>query len=557
MTFKGAKCQWRFDEAPAALTEEIRRAAGVSPVMAQVLVSRQVESGGDAVGFLDPASRALPDARLLPDADRVVARVAEAAAAREPVVVHGHDDADGVTATAIMLEALEQLGVSAGSYIPDRRTEGHGVSVRELDHLAGLGTRLVITVDSCVSDRDAIAYGNSLGIDTIVTDHHEIPPQLPPAFAIVNPKLPSSSYPYRYLAGTGVALRVADLLLDALRGRLAPAPGGRGWHGPRWRNEALALAAVGSIADKVPVTGDNRTIVAAGLKALPATERPGLRALLEESRLWGREPDPEDVRESLGPIFGRVSDGRGGNDALGVLLSVDVEKAREGARALVGERVRWKDAAWAAMGRVRPLLEAEVASDAPVIIVEVSVPLDVMGYVASRLADEADRPVIVMAPRNGVVAAEARGPQGFNLVAAFHSMSGLFTGYGGHPRAAGFTIAPASVGAFRGGMLDYVRAHPPAPEPRKLDAVVPLAEATPALAAELERLRPFGLANPPATLLSPDATRDSFKEAAARGIHLSAPLRLASASAGVVYRLRSSDGVALASIVDTIEPPAR
>jgi single-stranded-DNA-specific exonuclease len=556
MTQKGAKYQWRFDEAPAVLTEEIRRAAGVSPVMAQTLASRQVASGKDAVWFLDPESRPLPDARLLPDADRVVERVAEAVSSREPIVVHGHDDADGVTATVIMLEALEQVGTAAGSYIPDRRTEGHGLSLHELDYLAGLGTRLVITVDSCVSDRDAIAYGNSLGIDTIVTDHHEIPPQLPPAHAIVNPKLPTSSYPYRYLAGTGVALRVADLLLDALRGRFGPVPGGRGWYGPRWREEAAALAAVGSIADKVPLTGDNRSIVAAGLKALPATERPGLRALLEESRLWGREPDPEDVRESLGPIFGRVSDGRGGNDALGILLAADVETAREGARALVGERVRWKDAASGAMGRVRPLLEAEVASDAPFIIVEVPVPVDVMGYVASRLADEADRPVVVMAPRGGAVAAEARGPQGFNLVAAFHSMSELFVGYGGHPRAAGFTMAAANTGAFRDRMLDYVRANPPAPEPRKLDAVVPISAATPALAAELERLKPFGLANPPATLLSPDTTRDSFKEAAARGIHLSMPLRLGPGAAGVVYRLRSADGIALASIVDTIEPEA-
>lgn len=556
MTLKGANYKWRFDEAPAALTEEIRRAAGVSPVMAQALVSRQVASGRDAVWFLEPESRPLPDARLLPDAARVVERVAAAISSREPIVVHGHDDADGVTATVIMIEALEQIGVSAGSYIPDRRTEGHGLSIRELDHLAGRGIRLIITVDSCVSDRDAIAYGNSLGIDTIVTDHHEIPPQLPPARAIVNPKLPSSSYPYRYLAGTGVALRVADLLLDALRGRFAPAPGGRGWYGPRWREEAIAIAAVGSITDKVPLTGDNRSIVAAGLRALPATERPGLRALLEESRLWGREPDPEDVRESLGPIFGRVSDGRGGNDALNILLAADIETAREAARALVGERARWKESASSAMGRVRSLLGAEAASDVPIIIVEVPVPIDAMGYVASRLADEADRPVVIMAPRNGAVAGEARGPQGFNLVTAFHSMSELFTGYGGHPRAAGFTIAAANTGAFRDRMLDYVRANPPAPEPRKLDAVVPLPDATPALAAELERLKPFGLANPPAALLAPDATRDSLKAAAARGIHFSAPLRLGPGAAGVVYRLRSADGVALASIVDTIEPAA-
>jgi len=552
MTLTGRKYRWQFDEAPAALTDDIRRAAGVSSLMAQVLASRQVASGDDAARFLNPAEAPLPDARLLPAADQVVERVAAAASSGERVVVHGHDDADGVTATVILVEALEQIGIRAGSYIPDRRTEGHGLSAREFDYHAGAGVRLVVTVDSCVSDREAIAHGNGLGIDTIVTDHHEIPPELPAAHAIVNPKLASSSYPYRYLAGTGVSLRVADLLLDALRGRFAPAPGGRIWYGPRWREEALALAAVGSIADKVPMTGDNRSIVAAGLRAMPATERPGLRALLEEARLWGREPDPDDVRESLGPIFGRVSDGRGGNEALGVLLSTDPEAAREGARALVGERARWKDSAAAAMASVRPLLDAAPDPDAPVIVVALPVALDVMGYVASRIADESDRPAVVMAPRNGLLAAEARGPQGFNLVAAFHAMNEHFTGYGGHPRAAGFTIEASKADAFRERMLEYARANPPMPEPRRLDAVLPLGEAAPAIASEVDRLRPFGLGNPPATFLSPSVARDDLRDAAARGVHLSTPFRPSSEPAGVVYRLRASDGVALASIVDTV-----
>jgi single-stranded-DNA-specific exonuclease len=552
MTLKGAKHEWRFDEAPAALLEDIRRRAGASPVMAQVLASRQVASGEEAVAFMDPAGRPLPDARLLPDADRVVDRVAAAISSGERIAVHGHDDADGVTATVILAEALEQLGVRADTYIPDRRTEGHGLSAREFDYHAGRGVRLVITVDSCVSDREAIAHGNALGIDTIVTDHHEIPPALPAAAAIVNPKLQWSRFPYRYMAGTGVSLRVTDLLLDALRGRFGPAPGGRAWYGPRWREEALALAAVGSIADKVPLTGDNRTIVATGLKALPATERPGLRALMEESRLWGREPDPDDVRESLGPVFGRVSDGRGGNEALRVLLSADDAAAREGARSLVGERARWRDSAAAAMARVRPVLDAEVDADAPVVIVNAPVPLDVMGYVASRVADETDRPVVVMAPRNGLIAAEARGPQGFNLVAAFHSMSPLFSGYGGHPRAAGFTIEASKADEFRRRMLEFVLANPPVPEPRRLDAVVPISLADPALATELERVRPFGQANPPAALFSPGAARDLLRDAAARGVHLSAPMRSGAEPAGFVYRLRASDGVALASVVDTV-----
>jgi len=558
MTLKGAHYEWRYEGAPAALAEDIRRGAGVTPHMAQVLASRQVASGAEALLFLAPETRPLPDARLLPGAAQVVERVSGALSSGETVAVHGHDDADGVTASAIMIETLEQLGARPVSYIPDRRTEGHGLSRPELDYLSGLGVRLVITVDSCVSDRDAIAHGNSLGIDTIVTDHHEIPPELPAARAIVNPKLPSSPYPYRYLAGTGVSLRVSDLLLDELRGRFAPAPGGRVWHGPRWRDEALALAAVGSIADKVPLTGDNRTIVAAGLKVAPATERPGLRALLEESRLWGHELDPDDVREYLGPIFGRVSDGRGGNDALKVLLTPDADQAREGARALVGERVRWREAALSGLAQVRSeLARSAGAPDPAALVVQARVPLDTMGYAASRLADESGLPVVVLAPRNGGLMAEARGPQGFNFVTAFHSMSELFAGYGGHPRAAGFTIDAARAAEFRERLIAYVREHPPAPEPRRLDAVVPLDDATPELARELELLRPFGQANAPAALLSREASREAVRRAQDRGVHFAAPLRLNPGATGMVYRLRSSEGVALATVIDTVSgaPP--
>jgi single-stranded DNA-specific DHH superfamily exonuclease len=204
------------------------------------------------------------------------------------------------------------------------------------------------------------------------------------------------------------------------------------------------------------------------------------------------------------------------------------------------------------MARVRPALDGESDGDAPVVIVSVPVPLDVMGYVASRVADETDRPAVVMAPRNGLVAAEARGPQGFNLVTAFHSMSPLFAGYGGHPRAAGFTIEASRVDEFRRRMLEFVRVNPPVPEPRRLDAIVPVADTEPALAADLERLRPFGQANPPATLFSPTTTREQFRDAAARGVHLSTPFRPGAEPTGVVYRLRAADGVALASVLDTV-----
>jgi single-stranded-DNA-specific exonuclease len=187
MNLQGAKYQWSHDPADPHLVREIAERAGVSDVLARVLVSRRIRSAAEAEAFLRGGTATLPDAHLLPDAARVVERVATAVSENQSITVHGHDDADGVCAAVVMIEALRQLGASVTSYIPDRRTEGHGLNRAELDRLADAGVALVITVDSCVSDKDQIGYAGELGIDVIVTDHHEIPPALPAAAAIVYP----------------------------------------------------------------------------------------------------------------------------------------------------------------------------------------------------------------------------------------------------------------------------------------------------------------------------------------------------------------------------------
>jgi single-stranded-DNA-specific exonuclease len=552
MILKGSKHDWELNGAEPALVAQISAATGVSDRFAGVMAARGVDSVAAAVRYLDAAGDTLPDAHLLPDAERVVERVRAALSSRELIAVHGHDDADGVTATTIMLEALDQLGASVVSYIPDRKAEGHGLSRGELDRLHGEGVALVVTVDSCVSDREFIRYGNGLGIDTIVTDHHEIPPELPPAVAIVNPKLPDSRFPYRYMAGVGVALRVADLLLEELRGEFGPAGEQLAWYGPRWRQESLALAAIGSIADKVPMTGDNRAIVTQGLAAAPATERVGLRVALEEAHLWGDELTPEDVRDSLGRLLGRApGDEPGRQKALDLLLSRDAEAARTLAASLVARQEGWRAKATAAWKRVRGAVDE--SSDAPVVLMEVDVPMDVVGYVASRLTEETERPVILVTRRGDDAVAEARGPVGFNFVDAFATMRDLFIGYGGHPRAAGFSIDPANVPAFVESMYAHVRANPPTPPPRRLDGELPLDEATPEFGAELELMWPFGQANRRALFLARGVTRESLAAAEARGVRFATPVRLGKQPSDIVFRLRDSEGVAMVSIVDAVQ----
>jgi single-stranded-DNA-specific exonuclease len=552
MSLQGAKYVWSHGPGDPGLVGEIAGGAGASDLLARVLVSRGIGSADDAVAFLRGGAATLPDAHLLPDADRVVERVARAIAAGETITVHGHDDADGVCASIVMIEALTQLGASASCYIPDRRTEGHGLNRAEIDRLAGEGVSLVVTVDSCVSDRDHIRYAGTLGIDVIVTDHHEIPPELPPAYAIVNPKLPGTDYPYRWMAGVGVALRVAELLRTELP-RATPEEADRPWFGPRWIDEAFALAAIGSIADRVPLTGDNRTIVVEGLAAVARTERPGLRALLEESRLWGFSIEPDDVRESLSPMFGRLSDGRGGNEAYEVLVDTDVGEARGRARKLAVARSRWRQRALAAWHGVKSTIGSQVGGDAAALVVEAEIPVDVVGYVTSRLADESGMPAVVVARRDGTSMAEARGPRGFNLVTAFSSMHEIFIGYGGHPRAAGFSISNEKVGEFRRRMLEFAAENPPVTIERPIDAELPLIGATPDLARELDSLRPYGPGNGPAILLAKGVTGEDLEQARGGGLRFATPMTRLRSAVDLVYRLSHTDGTAFVHVIDTVD----
>jgi len=550
MRLQGKRYLWKHDEPDTRVVAAIAEATGASDVLSKVLAARGVTSVDDARAFLDPGAHRLPDARRLPDADAAVARVRRALVGRELVAVHGHDDADGVTAATIMSEALASLGCEARTYIPDRRTEGHGLNRSEIGRLADAGVRLIITVDSCVSDVEEIDVAASKGIDVVVTDHHEIPPELPRAAAIVNAKRPDADYPYPLMAGAGVALRVSELLLDELSTTFSPLPGAPPWHGRGWRDEAFAVATIGTIADKVPLTGDNRSIVAAGLAAMPGTARPGLRAILDDAGLEGKDLGVGDVRESIAPLFGRVSDGEGGNPALDLLLARDGDEALVLVARLRAERDAWRQKAQSAWREGSRVL-AELGNE-PVIVTTIDAPVEVLGYVTSRLSDETGKPAFVLSRTRSGFMAEARGPEGFDLVEALRTMDGLFEGYGGHPRAAGFTIAEDRVETFREGLASFVAEHPPEPVPRRFDAVVPLADVSVELARELDRLAPFGHGHWPASLYAPRVTREDVDAIRSGNGRFATPPPVSKSPVGVIYRLRETGGLASISVLDTV-----
>ncbi|MCD4689891.1 DHH family phosphoesterase [bacterium] len=547
MILSGNRRRWSLEPADPDLMTEIAGSAGLTGATAAVLVRRGISTGREAEMLLHPSVADLPDVRLLPDVDKVVARVEEALERGERIAVHGHDDADGVTASIVMVDALTELGADVSVYIPDRRTEGHGFNRVELARLAGEGVKLIITVDSCVSEVDHIAYASELGMDTIVTDHHEIPPSLPDAVAIVNTKLPDSLYPYRTMAGAGVAWRVAELLLEELahRRKTPSAP----WLGEQWPDEAIALAAIGSIADRVPLTGDNRIIVTEGLKAMPWVVRPGLRGLLGATGLSGYAVEYDDAQSILGSVFGRVSDGKGNNRAYEMLAADDVESAAVIARELIETRQRWRRSANEAWTTIERAVSA-ADTDTPVVIIEVGVPIEVMGGVTSRLAEQTQKPCILMVKKNGETHAEARGPAGYNIVEALQSMGELFLGYGGHPRAAGFSIESTLVPEFLSRMQAHAGEHPPVLVPRRVDAELDIREATIEVAREMAELAPFGQAWGRPVLLSRGVTREVIGAAERNGLRFRTPMRVPKNPIDLFYRLSAADDVLFASEVD-------
>lgn len=413
---------------------------------------------------------------------------------REPVAVYGDYDADGLTATCLMHQLLTDLGVPCIPYIPNRLTEGYGLNLSALQHLRGQA-RLLITVDCGISDHQEVAWAKEQGLEIIITDHHEIPPDLPPALAVVNPKRNGAGYPFSSLAGVGVAL----LLALGLRAGLRESGWFEGRPEPNLRSY-LDLVALGSAADVVPLLGENRILVREGLRVLEESRRPGLAALKEVARLEGKNITLRDVVFRLAPRInaaGRLGQAR---SALELLLSQDLAQARVQAQYLDN------------LNRQRQTLEAEVLRQAADLIRQTGLnrrPVmvlarqdwhpGVLGIVAARLAEEYYRPVALVSLKDGVGRGSARSIDGFHLFAGLNACRGLLLKFGGHEAAAGFALDAANLDALQEGLelafQEQLGPTPPRPS-LKVDAQVNLAELNAEFFQHLERLRPFGPGNP-------------------------------------------------------------
>jgi len=490
-----ARFRWVF---PAPVTlDPLDRAAGerlgLSARLMEVLAARGVAAAAELDAFFGPPEAGLHDPRLLPDADAFVERIARARAAGERVVVFGDFDADGLTGLAIMTRALRRVGVEAVPYVPSRLDEGHGLSLLAVEAAGASGAKLIVTVDCGTTSGAEIAAAVAAGIDVIVTDHHRVPPVLPPAVAVVNPHRPDSIYPDRRLAGSGVAFKLAQLLLRDEARDGTPAA------------DLADLATIGTVADLAPIVGENRAIARLGLERLRREPRPGIAALLARARVDPSDADLETIAFAIAPRLnaaGRVGEAM---EAARLLLTDDPAEATALADALETANRTRRDLMRLAVDEARAVVAAGggaigdvTQAESGAVVVRGDWPVGIVGLVASRLVEDLGRPAVVGANLGSVVRASCRSDGSLDLGAALEACGDLFIRFGGHAGAAGFELPVERWEEFRT-RFAVIAAAAPRPDPRpvlRLDVALAAIDVDYALHRELARLAPCGTGNP-------------------------------------------------------------
>jgi single-stranded-DNA-specific exonuclease len=462
------------------------RAHGGSERLARVMGARGVDTD-EVDRFFGPPGDALHDPGLLPDAERAVARLALAKNAGEGVLVVGDFDADGLTGLAIMVRALRAAGIDAAPHVPNRLDDGHGLSLRAVELARAGGRRLVVTVDMGSSSGAEIAAARDAGIDVIVTDHHRVPPEAPGALALVNPHRPDARYPDARLTGSGVALKMAALLLERLGGIPADVT----------TADLADLAMIGTVADVAPVLGENRAIARLGLERVRHDPRPAIAALLAAAGATPADATLETVGFVIAPRLnaaGRVGDA---DTAAALLLTDDVETAAVHAAALDLANLARRDASRSALDEARAVVDAEGGRTDWGVLVRGPWPIGIIGLVAGRLADESGLPAVVATRVGDHLRASCRAPAGYDLAAVLQGCSDLLVRFGGHRGAAGFEVEAGRWDELEERLHGLLAAAGPRDGRRTLalDLALPARSVDYALLGELAALEPTGPGN--------------------------------------------------------------
>ncbi len=512
---------WNFAAENAEEKKILAGQLGISEVLAGILLHRGFTDQESASCFLAVEKQPFHDPGLLKDMDKAVSRIETAISKRQRIVIYGDYDVDGITATALLVRALRRLDAIVDFYIPDRQKEGYGFNPAALEKLAEAND-LLISVDCGISAVNEIASVREM--DVIITDHHLPGVELPPALAVVNPHREDCSYPDKNLAGVGVAFKLCQALWQKLKQTTFDCD--------------LELVALGTIADIVPLLGENRRIVKSGLAALNKTEIAGLAALIDVCDLEGKRIDAGHVGFVLAPRLnaaGRLASAAAGVD---LLLKTDVSAARRIATELNEENIE------------RQLTEREILEAAEAALKEIEIEREkvlvlagenwhsgVIGIVASRIVEKYYKPVIIIGIKDGIGKGSCRSIRGFHMYEALADCEDLLLGFGGHAQAAGLSILPENIPLLRDKLSEIAATKLTAADyipVLDIEASLPINAVEPQLIEELAALEPYGMGNPRPLFACQNTAVRSAKKMGREGAHLRLELTQGRASASAI-----------------------
>jgi single-stranded-DNA-specific exonuclease len=489
--------RWQIPTVSPDAVAKLSGELSVPPLVARLLLLRDVAEPEAAERFLHPSLAHLHDPYRMADMARAVERLRRAIESQEKILIYGDYDVDGTMAVVVLLTALRGLGACVEAHIPHRLTDGYGMRVPVVERAHAGGYRVVLSVDTGIREHAVLERARELGLDCIVTDHHLPEDRLPPACAILNPRRGDCGYPEKNLSGVGVAFKLAQALL-----------------GERWSarhvQSYLKIVALGTIADVVPLVGENRVIAHFGLAGLREPSQPGLAALLAVAGLEGREVGTGDVAFRLAPRVNAAGRMENARDVIELFTTSDTARARAIAARLENlncERQRVEDEILAAIvGRMGK--EPAKSRQSSLVFAGEGWHRGVIGIVAQRIVDRYYRPTLVIGVENGEGVGSGRSITGFHLLEALNETSDLFERYGGHAQAAGFAIPASRIKELEARFEAHARATltPQELEPAlRVDGEVNLGELRLKLYEEVKRLEPYGFGNPTPVFAARDA----------------------------------------------------
>ncbi|MEK9158883.1 MAG: single-stranded-DNA-specific exonuclease RecJ, partial [Patescibacteria group bacterium] len=507
-----------------ALAPKIREQFPELPeVVLQLLFNRGLTTQEKIDEFLNPDyGEDIHDPFLFREMPKAVERIGRAIANDELIIVHGDYDADGVCAAAILISTLKILGAKhLDVFLPDRELEGYGINKNTIEILAAANAKLLISCDCGISNKAEVELANKLGLDVIITDHHTVPKELPPAFAIIHPLMPNENYPDKGLSGGGVAFKLAQALLKnnelGIRNNVSA---------EKW---LLDLVAISTVGDMMPLLGESRTLVKYGLIVLNKTKRLGLRHLIEIARVnkrngGGQTLDTHNIGFQIAPRLNAAGRMKHANSAYQLLITEDNDEALELARELDhNNQDRQKETA-EMLAQANAFVKEEKQENSPAIfILKDNWPIGLIGLVAARLCEQFYRPAIVMTRKDGAIHGSGRSIDEIDIISKIAALKDLFKKFGGHPQACGFTLKDDTLEKFKKEFNKLV-----GEEVKKkkispvlsIDAELKLADITWGLYDLLQKFEPFGEANPEPGYLIKNITVVNVMPVGAQGQHL-------------------------------------